>query len=117
MDQNVAVPTVFDSLRRVPFAARVVFDILQRPDYVAPRQSCNNLLHKWPVQVCLRERARVLKGPGRQPCYVSENRVASRSITGDPYPPVLVVLGFCTDAPTEQHQLSIDGQHRLKAVI
>jgi integrase/recombinase XerD len=60
VDQNVAVPTVFDSLRRVPFAARVVFDILQRPDYVAPRQSCNNLLHKWPVQVGLRERARVL---------------------------------------------------------
>ena len=78
MDQNVAIPTVFDSLRRVPFAARVVFDILQRPDYVAPRQSCNNLLHKWPVQVGLRERERADRGEHGRATHVPDTAPGKR---------------------------------------
>ena len=76
VDQDVAAPTVFDRLPCVPFAARNVLDVLQKPDDVAPRQSCNNLLHKCVVGVGFRERTHVLKIPSRQPGHV--RKIASQ---------------------------------------
>jgi len=69
MDKDVPAPSVLDRLSHVPLALFGVFDGIEDADMVAPRQLCNNLLHKFAVWAGLR------KNPyeAEIPCFKSSN--------------------------------------------
>ena len=45
MDKDVLTPAMLDGGFQVPFSGGLIFDSIQKPCVVSPRQLCNNLLH------------------------------------------------------------------------
>lgn len=52
-DKYISTPAMLYGATNLPFTFRWVLNIVQNPNIMAPRNLCNNLLHKYNVRPCL----------------------------------------------------------------
>jgi hypothetical protein len=78
MGKHIAAPAVVNSLVRIPFAFGLRLDGVKKQRVMAPRQLCNNLLHKLLVGPSFGESPHVFQIPGRNTGHLRESATQIR---------------------------------------
>ena len=101
---------------RIPLALTGQFQRVKKPDVMAPRQLCNDLLHKLGVWPRFGKGPHVLQISNREPLHIREfmMQIRSKKINdfGTPAFILLAVQNVSTNAPIENDHLGINGESR-----
>src|SRR3712207_1276621 len=119
VDQDVAAPAMLDGLTGVPKTLGRILHGLDQANIVAPRQSCNNLLHDLPIGIGLGERPHVFEVSPREASHLREcpPQIFAEPVDYASAPAFcrLPVKDVTADAPVEKDQLLVDCDSGPKA--
>src|SRR4028118_1021599 len=112
VDQDVAAPAMLDGLTGIPETLYRILHDLNQANIVAPRQSCNNLLHDLSIRIGLGERPHVFEVSPREARHLREcpPQIFAEPVDHASAPTFcrLPVEDVTADAPVEKDQLLID---------
>src|SRR4051794_39551508 len=119
VDQDVAAPAMLDGFAGIPKTLCRILHGLDQANIVAPRQSCNNLLHDLLIRIGLGERPHVFEVSPRKAGHLREcpPQIFAEPVDHASSP------AFCrlpdkdvtADAPVEKDQLLVDRDSGPKA--